>query len=260
VQTDGGEQATPQHAVNLFTPASFLRSYLGLDATQPMEPADWLSLPTQKLRTITCGAVFHDDVGVQLVRDRLAWYPHDVWLYVLAAGWTRIGQDDHLMGRASTVGDELGAAIIAARLVRDLMRLCFLMERQFAPYPKWFGSAFRQLRCAGQLMADLTGIIHASTAQSREAHLVRVYETMGEMHNALAITNPLPTSVPRFFSRPYATIGLSGFPEALERAVRDSRVLALFDRPVIGSVDQFSDSTDLLESTVWRASLRGLYE
>jgi hypothetical protein len=35
------------------------------------------------------------------------------------------------MGRAGYVGDELGAALIGSRLVRDMMRLCFLMERQY---------------------------------------------------------------------------------------------------------------------------------
>jgi hypothetical protein len=34
--------------------------------------------------------------------------------------WNRIGQEEHLMGRADR-GDEIGSAIIAARLVRDLM-------------------------------------------------------------------------------------------------------------------------------------------
>lgn len=32
------------------------------------------------------------------------------------------------------------------------MRLCFLMEKQYAPYPKWFGTAFAQLDCAERLL------------------------------------------------------------------------------------------------------------
>ncbi|MCP6756936.1 DUF4037 domain-containing protein, partial [Klebsiella pneumoniae] len=55
------------------------------------------------------------------------------------------------MQRAGYVGDELGSAIMGSRLVRDVMALCFLMERQYAPYPKWFGSAFKRLSCAGAI-------------------------------------------------------------------------------------------------------------
>jgi hypothetical protein len=33
------------------------------------------------------------------------------------------------LGRAGDVGDELGSKIVAARIVRELVRLSFLMER-----------------------------------------------------------------------------------------------------------------------------------
>ena len=63
----------------------------------------------------------------------------------------RLNQEEHLMGRAGMVGDEIGSAVIGARLVRDLMHLCFLMERKYAPYPKWFGTAFARLACEAEL-------------------------------------------------------------------------------------------------------------
>ena len=31
------------------------------------------------------------------------------------------------------------------------MKLCFLMERQYTPYIKWLGTAFKQLDCAHRL-------------------------------------------------------------------------------------------------------------
>lgn len=45
------------------------------------------------------------------------------------------------MGRAHQRGDRLGAALIAARLDRDLCHLTFLQERRWPPYPKWLGTA-----------------------------------------------------------------------------------------------------------------------
>lgn len=142
----------PGHGVIPATVRDFCRDHLAYDVDQPPDAADWLTFPSQELRAITGGAVHHDGGGeLTALRERFAWYPRDLWLYLLAAGWARIGQEEHLMPRAGFVGDELGSALIGSRLVRDVMRLCFLMERQHAPYPKWFGTAFQQLACAAEL-------------------------------------------------------------------------------------------------------------
>ena len=129
--------------------------YLGYDLNDPISAADWLTFPEHKLLTITRGGVFHDSLGLSDVRRRFSYYPHDVWLYLLACVWALIEEEEALMGRAGVVGDEVGSAIIASRLVRDLMGLCFLMERRYAPYAKWFGTAFNQLACANDLLPYL---------------------------------------------------------------------------------------------------------
>src|SRR5574341_143759 len=117
------------HRVVILTMRSFFLDYLDFDIQKSIKPADWLTFPEQKLRAITTGAVYHDRIGLQAVRNRFTYYPHDVWLYMLASGWNRIGQEEHLMGRAGIIGDEIGSGIIGARLERDVMRLCFLMEK-----------------------------------------------------------------------------------------------------------------------------------
>ena len=109
------EAGPVNHRVEIYTIRGFVRDYLGFDIAGEIEPADWLTFGEQALRTITAGAVFHDDLGLAAVRARFAYYPRDVWLYILAAGWARISQEEHLMGRAGLVGDEIGAALIGAR-------------------------------------------------------------------------------------------------------------------------------------------------
>lgn len=52
------------------------------------------------------------------------------------------------MPRAGIAGDEVGSAVIGARLIRDIMLLGFLLERRYAPYAKWLGTAFSRLACA----------------------------------------------------------------------------------------------------------------
>lgn len=248
------------HRVSTHTVPGFVAEYLNFDIRRPIQPADWLTFSEQHLRTIVVGAVYHDEVGLQGVRSRFAYYPRDVWLYLLAAGWARIGQEEHLMGRAGLVGDEVGSALIGARLVRDVMRLCYLMERQYAPYPKWFGTAFKQLSCAEALLPSLQGALEARSWQERESHLVVAYERIAVMHNALGLTEPLPTWPTQFFGRPFRVIALHGFADALLRQVQDPTVKQIAERAPIGSVDLFSDSTDLLSDPGWRPILRGLYE
>lgn len=248
-----------RHKIGLFTARTFFRSYLGFDPARTFEPADWLTFPEQKLRTIATGAVFRDDIGLRGVCARFAYYPRDVWLYLLACGWTRIGQEEHLMGRAGFVGDEIGSAVIGGRLVRDLMRLGFLMERTYAPYPKWFGTAFARLRCAEALSPHLAAALAARTWPEREARLVPAYEAVARMHNALGITEPLPERVRDFFGRPFKVIALHGFADAILARITDETVRRIAGRSLLGGIDQFSDSTDLLSDEQWRPAVRALY-
>lgn len=245
------------HRVDIVTIKAFFKGIFDLDIEQPIEAADWLTIPSQKLRTITAGAVYHDGIGLEAIRQRFQYYPQDVWLYMLVAGWTRIGQEEHFVGRTGYVGDDLGSQVIAARLVRDLMRLCFLMEKQYAPYPKWFGTAFSKLKCAEQLTSIFRWVILAESWREREKSLSQAYEIVAEMHNALGITEALPTQVSNFWGRPFKVIHAERFADAIKAKIRDETVRRI---PVdIGSIDQFSDSTDLVEHTELRGRLKTLY-
>jgi hypothetical protein len=251
--------APPRHGVRATTIRRFIREYLEFDIAEVAAPADWLTFPQQKLLALTAGAVYHDEVGLEAVRARFAWYPHDVSLYLMAARWHRIGQEEHLMGRAGTVGDELGAAVIAGRLVRDVMSLAFLMERQYAPYPKWFGTAFRHLAAAPKLQPHLQSALAATEWRERERHLGAALERLAEQQNALGLTDPLSARMEPFFTREYRVIWGGAFAQALLGGVTDPEVRRIAGRPLIGSVDQFSDNTDLLGNACLHAVLRRLY-
>ena len=244
------------HRVTVQTPLSLVTEQLGLDHADNLSSADWLSIPEQRLLTLTAGAVYHDGIGLEEVRQRFSYYPREVWLYLLACGWARIGQEEHLMGRAGWVGDEVGSALIGARLVRDIMRLCFLMERRYAPYPKWFGIAFKRLTCGPQLYPTLRKALSARTWQMRQKHLIPAYEFIARKHNALGLTKPLPDTTLEFFGRPFQVIALHGFAGALLAEISDPAIAAL---PLIGSVDQWSDNTDLLENNDLRSRIAGMY-
>jgi hypothetical protein len=245
------------HRVQVMTLEQFFKNAFALEYGQSLEVTDWLTIPSQRLRAFTAGAVFHDVIGLQAIRQQFQYYPQDVWLYMLAAGWARIGQEEHFVGRTGYVGDDLGSQVIAARLVRDLMRLCFLMERQYAPYPKWFGTAFSKLRCAERLTPIFRGIMLAESWREREQSLSQAYEAVAEMHNVLGITEALPAKVSNFWGRPFKVIHAEQFASAIKAQIQDADVKRI---PIdIGSIDQFSDSTDLIEHTELRGRLKGLY-
>jgi hypothetical protein len=247
------------HRVEIFTIAGFLADYINIQVDAELDALDWLTLPHQKLRSIVAGRVFRDDLGLEAVRARFAWYPHDVWLYLLVCGWSRIGQEEHLMGRAGFVGDDMGCALIASRLVRDVMRLAFLMEKEYPPYPKWFGTAFSRLRASPALGPVLKDVLSAPTWRDREAGLSLAYEMLAGMHNELHITEPLPAKVTPFFDRPFKVIGADHFAGAIRQRIADPRLAALAQGRPIGNVDLFSDNTDLLENASLRPALRALY-
>ncbi len=251
------------HRVTIQTIREFTTTYLGIDLGGELElriePADWLTLPEQRLLSVTSGAVFHDGIGLARLRTRLAYYPHDIWLYLLGCGWTRIGQEEHLMGRAGSSADEIGSTLIGARLVRGIMRLCFLMHRTYAPYPKWFGRAFQELPCAPDFLPHLEGALRATDWESRQQHLVLAYEALARLHNSLGLTQPMPEDVANFFGRPFQVMAIHGFADALFGRITDPQVRRIAARSPIGGIDQFSDSTDLLSDQSWRPLLRQLY-
>lgn len=247
------------HRVDILTLRSACVDILGWDPGAPLTAADWLTFPQQKLLAFTAGALYRDDLGLGALRERLDYFPRDVWLYLLAAGWARVGQEEHLTGRASLVGDELGSRLIAARLVRDGMRLAFLMERTYMPYAKWFGSAFARLDCAAGLTPHLWGALDARDWQARESHLCAAFERLAAMHNRLGLTPPLDEATRPFFGRPFRVLFAERFSTALLAQIDDPDMRRIASRATIGSVDLFSDSTDLLESAGLQGRLRSLY-
>ena len=243
--------------VELLTLRGFFLEYLRFDIHHEIKPADWLTFPEQKLRTVINGGIYRDDLDLQRSRERFRYYPHDVWLYLMSAQWQRIGQEEHLMGRAGMAGDEVGSALIAARLVRDLMRLCFLMEKQYPPYPKWFGTAFARLSGVEELLPLLQRVLSAPSWSERQEFLVPAYEIVAAKHNALQVTQVLPAKVSPFYDRPFLVIHGGRFAHALREQIGDPLVKQIAEKWLIGNVDQFSDSTDLLKKA---RSLRSLYE
>ena len=164
------DDAPVRHQVLFTSVAEEFDRRLGCDPCAPMHAIDWLRVPTQHLRALTAGAVFEDGPGaVTAARENLTWYPDAVWLYVLACQWQRIAEEEAFAGRCAQVGDDVGSAVVTARLVRDVMRLGFLIEREYAPYSKWLGTAFARLRGGPALLPHMQSALRAPAWPARNA-------------------------------------------------------------------------------------------
>ncbi len=247
-----------RHGVRVTSIKHFFASKLQTDPSRAPTAAEWLAFSEQALLETTRAAVYRDDLGLHPLLTKYCYYPHDIWLYLLASQWRRIDQMEHLMGRSGFVGDELGSRLIANQIVSDLVRLCFLMERRYAPYAKWLGTAFRELDSADQMTPILSAVLDSNRWKDREKHLSQAYENVAEMHNRLDITAPLDTHVRQFHGRPYRVIGAQRFAEAITRRINHPEVHALPHN--LGSVDQITHSVDVLTRPSRRATLRHLYE
>lgn len=243
------------HRVRITSLRSFMRDMLGIVSLDELDVATWLTTPEQTLLEMTGGEVFHDDSGeVREMRERLSWYPVDVWRYRLAAAWKRVAQVEPFVGRAGEVGDDLGSQMITISLIRDAMRIALLQEREYAPYAKWLGSEFEKLSIAPMLMPRLDAARFALDWRRREQEIVSVMATLAERQNELGLAAWVDPAPRRFHSRPFTVIDAERIADALTDAIEDPAVRALPEH--LGGIDQFMDSTDALVNPELREAIR----
>lgn len=252
----GWDSYEPRHHVTVATLGDWLREQLGFDASQGIGVDDWLGTPQQKLLGVVAGRVYADDGRLARVRDALAWYPDQIWRWTLACQWSRIAQEEAFVQRTHEVGDELGSHVVAARLVRDLMRLALLQARTYAPYSKWLGTAFAQLGHPDGLDVALGAAVAAESYTDREQALVTAYELVARRHNALGITDELDPAPRPYFDRPAQVLQAERFAEACLATVTDD---AVSRHGLIGAIDQFADNTDVLSNPAAFRKLIAVY-
>ncbi len=189
---------------------------------------------------------------------------HDVWLWMMASQWHRLEDKESFIGRTAELGDELGSRLVANNIAHDTVRLCFLQERRYTPYAKWLGTAFARLSAATEVGPLVHDTLTAASFARREDALLRLHKALARRHNALGVTALLPTTIGPFevkindAVRPYRVLNCERFVLACQDAIADEALRRL---PLVGSIDQLTDPTDLLiHFTDWPLQLNGVYE
>jgi hypothetical protein len=147
---------------------------------------------------------------------------------------------------------------VAARLINDAMRLCFLMEKQYPPYYKWYGTAFARLQCAKMLTPMFQAVFESQNWKIREQHLSEVYLHLAQMHNNLGITEYIEPEISPFYSRPYLVPHSERFVDALRRQIQSPEIRQISHD--IGGINQFVDSTDALNNEKLRNTVSAIYQ
>lgn len=230
------------HRVEVATPGELARSRLGVDATKALEASEWFALTGQSVLEVTAGAVFADGPGeLTRLRERLRWYPDDVWLQVLAAEWERLGQELPFVGRTGARGDDLGSRVLAARLAGSLMRLGLLLERRWPPYPKWLGTAFSATPSGGAAGGHLARALAAATWQERDGALAAACDAVLERQREVGLPAPEGAAAGPFFDRPF-----HGVRDEVAHALREAAGGVAADGASSRAVEQWVDGVDVL--------------
>lgn len=220
------------HPFEASTVADYFDAWIGFHEAGSATLLEWLARPSMAFLAVTGGAVFHDGPG-QLTAARAAswWYPDPVWRWLIGCQWQRIAEEQPFVGRAALVGDDLGAHLVAGRVVRDAMRLAFLLERRHPPYSKWLGSAFMTLSIGPRLRPPLTAALDPTEDQT--SALCAALEELGEVTNDRLGTSVDP-SRSRFHTRPILVVPADTLADAVIAGVDDARLRRL-ER--VGNVD-----------------------
>jgi hypothetical protein len=147
--------------------------------------------------------------------------------------------------------------VTAARLVRDMMRLAMLLERRYAPYQKWLGTAFAQLTHPDDLPVHLGHVLDARDAALRESALAAAWTAVAVRHNRAGLTETVDPSLRNYHERPARVLMAERFVDACLATIADGALRSL---PLIGSVDQVVDSTDVLQAPAVYRRLAVVYD
>lgn len=239
--------------IDVTSVSDFAEQQLGFDPRgRVLSVLDWLSLTGQSVLEVVSGAVYEDQAGeLTRLREELAWYPDEIWRYVVACDWQRMDQELPLMGRAGDRGDELGSRTIAARLVDIAVHLGFMLSRTWPPYSKWRGTVFGQLSGCSAIAADLARVLDARHWHDRQRTLGVALAGLSHLQEEAGLPGPT-SAVEPFWDRPYIHLNRSLVPALLDTiSCPDIRAL-----PVgIGSVEQQTDNIDVLIKPSLRRSL-----
>lgn len=108
----------------------------------------------ENLSECTNGEIFKDGTGdLSLIRNKLSYYPDIIWKRRIAEELhysAQMGQYNYI--RMLKRGEKVASEIALAGYMEHTMKLCYLINRKYAPYYKWLHRGMQDLEKAAVIM------------------------------------------------------------------------------------------------------------
>jgi hypothetical protein len=250
------ENGPINHRIEIYTVKQYIKDLFGLDSLE-LNEIDWLTIPEQRLLEFTSGSVFYDNFGeLTNAREYLNYYPDSIWKLKIIVQWNRISQEMAFVGRTGGIGDDLGSRIEASRLVRYIIEMVFILEKNYIPYEKWFTVAFKNLNLAKILEPILLDILKESKWQQREKLLCDAYLELIKKHVDLNLIPNIEIKPIQFYNRPQLIVPVKKVLNEIMTQIKDQINDIAYK---VGSINQFIDISNNMDSILLK-KVRCLYE
>ncbi len=234
----------------------YLIEQLGTSDLDNIKPFEWLAFSEHRLLSLVSGKLFVDGLNCAEKISKIKQYPEDVKLYMIASCWNLISSEQAFVKRCGECGDEIGSQIICSRIVERLMRLCFLYKDTYAPYSKWFGTAFTKLDVDEKIKDTIQGALFAKDLKEREEKLVEAQALVADMHNDSRLTDFVDYKIESYFGRDIKVIFADKFVDA---TVKELKNTVFENTPLIGTLSQFGGLSSFADEKEYYEQIARLY-
>ncbi len=235
----------------------FLIDEIGTSKLSSLQPLDWLAFSEHRLLSLVSGTMFVDELKVMDIISSLKYYPKYVKEYLIASNWDIIASEQAFVKRCGECGDEMGSILICARIAERLMRLCFLYKEVYAPYSKWFGTAFNQLDINSDIKVYIKSALYANTLELREDSLIKAQALVADLHNMSGITDYIKYEIESYYGRNIKVIFADKFAEAVLENLKGT---IFEDIPLIGTLSQVGGLSSIADDFKYYKQIKSLYE
>lgn len=250
------DSGTVNPLIFIQTIEEFMENEIGTAELSHLQPLDWLAFSEHRLLSLVSGTMFVDSLNVMDAIAPLKYYPREVKYYLIASNWDIIASEQAFIKRCGKCGDETGSMIICARIAERLMRLCFLYKEVYAPYSKWFGTAFNKLDIDNNIKILIRAALSADTPEIREDNLVKAQALVADLHNVSGITDYVDYRIESYFGRDIKVIFADKFAEAVAEKLRGT----IFEEmPLIGTLSQVGGFCAVADDHRYCEQIKSLY-
>lgn len=234
----------------------YLNEQLGTAHLDDVSPIQWLAFSEHRLLSLVSGNFFVDGLNCSEKIAKIKYYPDEVKLYMIASNWAIIASEQAFVKRCGECGDDVGSRLVCARITERLMRLCFLYKNTYAPYSKWFGTAFNRLDIEERIKQSLNAALSADTLSEREDRIVEVQAMVADMHNLSDLTDVVDYNIESYFGRDIKVIFADKFAEATAEKLKGT---ALENVPLIGTLSQFGGLSSFADEKEFYPQIMKIY-